>query len=138
VIVVDSSVWIDYFNGNKTVPTDWLYNALGKIPLVIGDLILTEVLQGFQSEKDFRTAKELLLGLHFMPMLGQELAVQSAMNYRRLRSKGVTVRKTIDVMIGSFCIQNGLTLLHDDRDFDPMVQHLGLKVIDPQKEAQNK
>ena len=130
MILVDSSVWIDYFNGRKTSQTDWLDSALGEVPIVIGDLILTEVLQGFQSERDFRIARDLLLRIPFMPMGGKELALESAGNYRLLRKKGVTVRKTIDVMIGTFCIHHRIALLHDDRDFDPMVKHLGLEVID--------
>ena len=127
---VDSSVWIDYFNGEKTAQTDWLNSALGNTPIIIGDLILTEMLQGFQSDRDFRLAKNLLRRLPFMPMGGQALALESAANCRLLRKKGVTVRKTIEVMIGTFCIHYRLPLLHDDRDFDPMVKFLGLKTID--------
>jgi predicted nucleic acid-binding protein len=97
----------------------------------MGDLILTEVLQGFQSDRDFRIARNLLLRLPFMPMGGEELAVESAINYRLLRKKGVTIRKTIDVIIGTFCIHYKLPLLHDDRDFDPMVKFIGLQTIDP-------
>ncbi|MEW6615705.1 MAG: PIN domain nuclease [Thermodesulfobacteriota bacterium] len=130
MIFVDSSVWIDYFNGKKTPQTDWLDSSLGNTPLIMGDLVLTEVLQGFQSDKDFSIARDLLLGMPFMAMGGRALALQSAVNYRTLRRKGVTVRKTIDVMIGTFCIHYGLPLLHDDRDFDPMVKFLGLKTID--------
>jgi len=130
MILIDSSVWIDYFNGNKTAQTDWLDAALGETPIVIGDLILTEVLQGFQSDKDFKIARDILLRIPFVPMGGRELALESAMNYRLLRKKGVTVRKTIDVMIGTFCIHYRLPLLHDDRDFDPMVKFLGLEVIE--------
>jgi hypothetical protein len=130
MILIDSSVWIDYFNGNKTAQTDWLDSALGETPIIIGDLILTEVLQGFHSDKDFKIARDLLLRIPFMPMGGRELALESAMNYRLLRKKGVTVRKTIDVMIGTFCIHYRLPLLHDDRDFDPMVKFLGLEVIE--------
>ena len=130
MILIDSSVWIDYFNGNKTAQTDWLDSALGETPIIIGDLILTEVLQGFQSDKDFKIARDLLLRIPFMPMGGRELALESAMNYRLLRKKGVTVRKAIDVMIGTFCILYRLPLLHDDRDFDPMVKFLGLEVIE--------
>jgi len=129
MIVVDSSVWIDYFNGQKTAKTDWLHSSLGNTPIIMGDLILAEVLQGFQSDKDFGIAKEILLHMPFMAMGGLTLALESAMNYRLLRKKGVTVRKTIDVMIGTFCIHHQLSLLHDDRDFDPMVEFLGLKII---------
>jgi predicted nucleic acid-binding protein len=123
MILVDSSVWIDYFNGNKTVQTDWLDSSLGNIPIIISDLILTEVLQGFQSDKDFKIARDILLRIPFMSMGGQTLAIESAMNYRFLR-------RIIDVIIGTFCIRNQLTLLHDDRDFDPMVKFLGLEIID--------
>jgi predicted nucleic acid-binding protein len=130
MILVDSSVWIDYFNGKKTAKTDWLDSSLGNIPIIIGDLILTEVLQGFQNEKEFKLAKDLLLRFPFMPMGGQELAIESAINYRFLRKQGVTVRKTIDVMIGTFCIHFNLPLLHDDRDFDPISKFLRLKTID--------
>jgi predicted nucleic acid-binding protein len=129
VILVDSSVWIGYFNGDKTPQTDWLDSALGSTPLIIGDLILTEVLQGFRSDKDFQTARELLLRIPFLPMGGLDIALESAVNYRLLRKKGVTVRKTIDVMIGTFCIHYQLPLLHDDRDFDPMARFLGLEII---------
>ena len=130
MILVDSSVWVDFFNGKKTRQTDWLDSSLGNTPLIMGDLILTEVLQGFQKDKDFRIARDLLLEMPFMPMGGRNLALQSALNYRTLRKKGATVHKTIDIMIGTFCIHYQLPLLHDDRDFDPMVKFLGLKVVD--------
>ena len=104
MIIVDSSVWIDYFNGKKTPQTDWLDSALGNTPVIMGDLILTEVLQGFQNSKEFKVAKDLLLGMPFMPMVGRAIALKSAENYRSLRRRGVTVRKTIDVIIGTFCI----------------------------------
>jgi len=131
MMLVDSSVWIDYFNGTETRQTNHLDSLLGRTPIVMGDLILTEVLQGFQNDRDFRTARDLLLRIPFMPMLGRELALESAANYRRLRKLGVTVRKTIDVMIGTFCIHYRLPLLHDDRDFDPMHRLLGLNVVSP-------
>jgi len=131
MIVVDSSVWIDFFNGKRTSQTDWLDSSLGNTPIIMGDLILTEVLQGFQDDRDFKIARDLLLRFPIMPMVGQELALKSAMNYRLLRRKGVTVRKTIDVMIGTFCIHHRLPLLHDDKDFDPMVKMLGLEVLEP-------
>lgn len=130
MILVDSSVWIDYFNGRKTGETDWLDSALGNEQIIIGDLILAEVLQGFQSDNDFKIAKKLLLTFPFMEMVGQELAIKSALNYRLLRKKGVTVRKTIDVMIGTFCLNYQLTLLHDDRDFDPIEKYLNLKTVE--------
>ena len=130
MIVVDSSVWIDYFNGKKTSQTDRLDSALGNIQVIIGDLILTEVLQGFQNSKEFKVAKDLLMGIPFMPMVGRAIALKSAENYRFLRRRGVTVRKTMDVIIGTFCMYYQLPLLHDDRDFDPMVRFLGLKIVD--------
>jgi predicted nucleic acid-binding protein len=129
MIVVDSSIWIDYFNGKKTPQTDWLDSSLGNTPVLMGDLILIEVLQGFQNSKEFMVAKDLLLGMPFMPMVGRAIALKSAENYRSLRRRGVTVRKTIDIIIGTFCIYYQLPLLHDNRDFDPMVKFLELKIV---------
>ena len=129
MILVDSSVWTSYFNGVVYPQTNWLDDALGREIILVGDLILAEVLQGFRSDRDFLKAKELLSNFLFMEMLGRELAIKSAENYRILRKKGVTVRKTIDVIIGTFCIHHNLTLLHDDQDFAPLVQHLNLKTV---------
>lgn len=129
MIVPDSSVWIDYFNGVVTDQTDRLDAYLRDELVAIGDIILAEVLQGFKRDSDFRKAKELLDTLVFKEMLGRDLALKSAQNYRRLRKKGVTVRKTIDVMIATFCIENRLALLHSDKDFEPMTRHLGLKSV---------
>ena len=129
MILVDSSVWIAYFNGEINPQTDWLHSALGREIIIVGDLILVEVLQGFQSDSDFHKAKELLSNFQFMEMLGQELAVKSAENYRFLRRKGVTVRKTVDVIIGTFCIHHNISLLHDDQDFAPLIKHLKLKIV---------
>jgi predicted nucleic acid-binding protein len=129
MVVVDSSVWVDYFNGRVTKQTDILDSLLGRELLVIGDIILTEVLQGFRSDREFRKAKRILDSLIFMPMMGKELAFRSAENYRYLRKKGITVRKTIDVIIATFCIANGFALLHDDKDFEPMEKHLSLTVV---------
>ncbi len=131
MIVVDTSVWIDYFNGVASPHTDLLDQLLSRERLVIGDIILTEVLQGFRRDTDFRQAQALLDTLEFRPMLGREIALLSAKNYRKLRRAGVTVRKTIDVMIGSFCVQNRHRLLHTDRDFDQIEKHLGLSVLRP-------
>ena len=131
MILVDSSVWINYFNGLSTWQTDLLDHCLSNTPIVIGDLILTEVLQGFRSNTDFDTAKNFLGALQFRQMGGYNVAIQSANNYRTLRKSGVTVRKTIDIIIATFCIIEGLTLLHDDRDFDPMVTHCSLKTPSP-------
>lgn len=129
MILVDSSVWIAYFNGKINPQTDWLDFALGKEIIIVGDLILDEVLQGFKSDRDFYKAKKLLSNFQFMEMLGQELAIKSAENYRILRKKGVTVRKTIDVIIGTFCIHHNISLLHDDQDFDSLTKHLGLDAV---------
>jgi predicted nucleic acid-binding protein len=129
MIVVDSSVWIDYFNGRITKQTNLLDSLLGRELIVVGDLILTEVLQGFRHEKDFKKAKDLFDCLLFRPMLGRELAVKSAENYRRLRKLGVTVAKTIDVMIATFCMEYDLPLLHNDKDFEPMTKHLRLETL---------
>jgi predicted nucleic acid-binding protein len=129
MIVVDTSVWIDYFNDRPTPEALHLDSLLAHEPLVTGDLILAEVLQGFRSDLDFRRALNLLSALEFQAMVGREVAVDSARNYRKLRARGVSVRKTIDVLIGTFCIRSGHQLLHADRDFDPMERYLGLRVV---------
>jgi len=128
VIVVDSSVWIDYFNGIITPQTDKLDDLLSQQWIVTGDLILTEVLQGFRQDKDYQIALRLLQSLHFYNMLGKPIALKTAENYRNLRKQGITVRKTIDVMIGTFCIENQFPLLYSDKDFDKMLI-LGLKSV---------
>jgi len=129
MILVDSSVWISYFNGKINPQTDLLDSVLGKKIIIVGDIILVEVLQGFKIDHDFHKAKELLSNFQFMEMLGWELAVKSADNYRYLRKKGVTVRKTIDVIIGTFCLHHNISLLHDDRDFDPLIKYLDLNTV---------
>lgn len=129
MIFVDSSVWIDYFNGRMTEQTNLLNSLLGQEPIIIGDLILTEVLQGFRADEDFRQAIGLFECLLFRPMLGRDLAIKSAENYRHLRKKGVTITKTIDVMIATFCIENSLPLLHNDKDFEPMMKYLRLETL---------
>jgi predicted nucleic acid-binding protein len=131
VILVDSSVWINYFNGIITWQTNLLDHYLSNVPVVLGDLILAEVLQGFRSDKDYETAKDFLSALPFRQIGGYNVALQSAQNYRILRKAGVTVGKTIDIIIATFCIMEGLTLLHDDRDFDPMVSHFSLMTPTP-------
>ena len=126
MIVVDSSVWVDFFNGHPSRETDCLDRVLGVEPVAVGDLILTEVLQGFRDEGDFETAKDLLMNLTVYEMLGSERAIRAAEHYRTLRKRGITVRRTSDVIIGSFCIDTGIPLLFSDRDFQPMVRHLNL------------
>ncbi len=129
MILVDSSVWIDYFRGAETPQCERLDALLGDEPLAIGDLILTEVLQGFTSDKDFNQARKLLTSLVVIDLGGREIALQAARNFRTLRALGVTVRKTIDTLIATRCIESGLTLLHADRDFEPFVIHLGLRSV---------
>ncbi|MCX6620827.1 MAG: PIN domain nuclease [Acidobacteria bacterium] len=129
MILVDSSVWIDYFKGAITRQTEKLDSVLGREPLAIGDLILTEVLQGFADERDFNQAKKLLISLTVVELGGQEIAIQAARNFRALRSLGVTVRKTTASVIATRCIESGYDLLHNDRDFDPFEKHLGLRVV---------
>jgi len=131
VILVDSSVWINYFNGIITWQTNLLDHYLSNVPVILGDLILAEVLQGFRSDKDYETAKNFLSVLPFRQIGGYHVALQSAQNYRLLRKAGVTVRKTIDIIIATFCIMEGLILLHDDGDFDLMVSHFSLKIPTP-------
>ena len=129
MILVDSSVWIDYFKGTVTKQTEKLDRLLGDEPLAIGDLILTEVLQGFNAERDFNEARKMLTSLTIVELGGQEIAIQAARNFRVLRNLGVTVRKTIDTVIATRCIESGYDLLHNDRDFDPFARHLGLRVV---------
>jgi predicted nucleic acid-binding protein len=126
LIFVDSSVWIDYFNGMNSAETDCLDTLLGKEPIATGDLVLIEVLQGFKHDRDYNTAKELLTSLKVFTLGGQEIAIKSAENFRLLRKRGITVRKTIDVLIATFCIGKDLPLLHSDKDFEPFHQHLKL------------
>ena len=129
MILVDSSVWIDFFNGVETPQVTLLDNKLGDTPILVGDLILTEVLQGFKSNKDFEMAKQALERFQLREMVGKDIALRSAENYRRLRKSGITVRKTIDVVIATFCIENNVALLHSDRNFDPMEDILGLMIL---------
>jgi predicted nucleic acid-binding protein len=129
MILVDTSVWIDYFNGSDTPETSILDALLGTEPLLIGDLILVEVLQGFRSDAELARAARLLAVLEFHELVGREVALSSAFNYRSLRARGVTVRKTIAVIIGTWCILNNHQILHRDRDFDPLEKHLGLQVV---------
>lgn len=127
MILVDSSVWIDYFRGTATPQAEMLDALLGHEPLMVGDLILAEVLQGFGSERDFNQARKLLTSLDVVSLVNPEIAIQAAKNFRTLRAMGITVRKTIDTLIATRCIQSGFTLLYSDRDFDPFVQHLELR-----------
>ena len=129
MILVDSSVWIDYFKGTTTPQADKLDQLLGSEPLATGDLILTEVLQGFAEERRFEQARKLLTSLEIVHLGGQALAIQAAQHFRVMRRLGVTVRKTIDLVIAARCIESGYDLLHSDKDFDPFVKHLGLRSV---------
>ncbi len=129
MIVVDSSVWIDFFNGVSTPEVERLDGLLGEMPLAIGDLILVEVLQGFRHGRDVAKARQLFQSLTLLPMLEGRNAWVAAENYRQLRSKGITVRKTIDGIIATACIEANLPLLFSDRDFQPYVEHLGLQPV---------
>ena len=129
MIIVDSSVWVDYFNGQDTPQTTRLDALLGVELLGIGDLILTEVLQGFRTDADFGRAKMLLLSLSVFEMLGVENAIRSADYYRQLRNQGITIRKTADVIIATFCIAEGHALLFSDKDFIPFVEQFGLSEV---------
>lgn len=133
MILVDSSVWIDYFRDVATPQSDRLDSLLGVEPLAIGDLILAEVLQGCSSERDFNEVRKSLDAFTHVELGGKDIAIQAAKNFRALRELGVTVRKTIDTIIATRCIESGYRLLHSDRDFDAFEAHLGLQVVSPGK-----
>jgi predicted nucleic acid-binding protein len=126
LIVVDSTVWIDFLNGRNTVQVRQLRAHLGADEIVLGDLMLCEVLQGVDGEREAREVEGLLRRFEIVPMAGEAIAVAAARNYRSLRGRGITIRKTIDLLIGTWCIENRLPLLHNDSDFRPMARHLGL------------
>jgi predicted nucleic acid-binding protein len=128
VIVVDSLVWIDFFNGVNTPEVERLDGLLGSRPVAIGDVILVEVLQGFCRDSDVATARQLFRSMPLLAMLGPQNAYKAAENYRTLRRRGITVRKTIDGIIATACIEANVPLLFSDRDFQPYVEHLGLDV----------
>lgn len=127
MILVDSSVWIDYFRGVDSPPTGRLDVLLGSEPLLMGDLILAEVLQGFADERDFNQAKAMLTRLPLIAVVDGDIAIQAASHYRSLRARGITIRKTIDTLIATRCIASNYALLYSDRDFEPFVEHLGLR-----------
>jgi len=126
VIVVDSTVWIDFLNGRSVPHVRHLRALLGSSEIIVGDLMLCEVLQGLESERAARDVERLLRRFDIVPMAGDAIAVAAARNFRVLRAHGITVRKTIDLLIGTWCIENRHPLLHNDRDFDAMARHLGL------------
>ncbi|WIM11280.1 PIN domain nuclease [Enhydrobacter sp.] len=128
MILVDSSVWIAHLRGERTAATVRLEEAAGREPLLIGDLILLEVLQGARNEAHAARIERGLRQYDVVPLLGPDLAARAARNYRRMRALGITIRKTADIVIATFCIEHRHALLHDDRDFAPMEKHLGLMV----------
>lgn len=128
MFIADSSIWINAFNRQDTPEVALFHTLLDNETMLVGDLIMTEVLQGFSAQKDFDEAYALMSAFPFVHLGGKEIAIQAAKNYRILRKKGITVRKTIDVLIGTACIYYGVNLLYSDKDFDPMVEHLGLRV----------
>jgi predicted nucleic acid-binding protein len=127
VIVVDSGVWIDYFNGTESAGADRLDGLLGITRVAVGDIVLAEVLQGFRDDAQYKIAKQTMTSLPVLEMLGQAMAIRCAENYRSLRERGVTIRKTVDVVIATYCIEHDLPLLFEDKDFLPFVRYLGLK-----------
>ena len=129
MILVDSSVWIDFFRGTVTPQAEVLDRLLGEEPVAIGDLMMTEVLQGFSSEQDFNKARRLLGALDLVEIGGRDVMIEAARYFRDLRSRGITIRKTIDTLIATRCIVSGYRLLYSDRDFDPFVTHLGLERV---------
>ena len=131
MLVVDSTVWIDYFNGIDSPQTNYLHVVIERIPVLVGDLMLAEVLQGFRQDDDFEKARRALGKFTQASMVSPILAVQSTHNYRFLRAKGFTVRKTIDNLIATYCIENNHELLHNNSDFDGYEQNLALQVAHP-------
>ena len=129
MVIVDSTVWVDYFNGKHNPQTDWLDARLDRERLGLTTIILAEVLQGVRDERAAARVERELLKLEIFDATGIALAVQAARNYRILRGRGRTVRKTIDVLIATFCLEEGHSLLHRDRDFDPFEELLGLSVV---------
>ena len=127
MILVDSSVWIDFFNGIENAETDKLNEILGLEEVVIGDLILAEVLQGFRRDRDYKIAKDVLTSLTVHDLTGKEMAIKSANNFRKIRKKGITIRKTVNVVIATYCIENKIPLLFTDKDFAPFVENLRLR-----------
>jgi predicted nucleic acid-binding protein len=129
MVIVDSTVWVDYVNGKRNEETRLLEDRIGQEDIGLTDLIFCEVLQGLHGEREFEEVKTQLLEFSIFPTGGTDMAAETAMNYRKLRAKGFTVRKTIDCWIATFCIREGHELLHRDRDFDPFESELGLQVV---------
>ena len=131
LVIVDTTVWIDYLRGTENPETVWLDGALTRQRLGLIDLVLCEVLQGIRDPNMFIKVRDELLTFHLFQTGGKDLAITSALNYRKLSDRGYTVRRTIDCLIASFCLEAGHELLHRDRDFDPFEKALGLRVVHP-------
>ena len=131
MVIVDTTVWIDYLGGITNLQTSWLDRELGRQRLGLTDIILCEVLQGVRGDAAFNQVRRDLLKFEIFATGGIDLALAAVVNYRSLRRRGYTVRKTIDCIIASFCLGEGHWLLHRDRDFDPFEKHLGLRVVHP-------
>lgn len=130
MIVVDSSVWIDHLRGNQTPEVTALFSLVrDDADILVGDLVLCEVLQGIPSERQANQVEARLRRFNVVGIVNDDLAAEAAAHYRKLRREGITIRKTIDLLIGSFCIRHRVPLLHRDRDYDPMEAHLGLRVL---------
>jgi len=129
MFLIDSSVWVDYFNGVDSNKTNLLYTFLEYQSILLGDVILAEVLQGIDKDDDYDKVKEYFSWLDCVSLVGRENAIRSSANYRFLRSKGVTIRKTVDMLIGSWCIENKISLLHNDKDFDRIAMYLPLEIV---------
>lgn len=129
MILVDSSVWIDFFRGTRTTQSDKLDELLTTTLIVVGDLIMVEVLQGIQNEREFRKVLTTLNVFEQIDIAGRQLSINAAKNFRKLRGLGYTVRKTVDTLIATRCIESNYALLHADRDFDAFEKHLGLQVV---------
>jgi predicted nucleic acid-binding protein len=131
MVLVDTTVGVDYLNGVVNAETAWLRTEFYRQPIGLTDLILCELLQGLKDDRQVESSRRALAGCVIFDSGGEAMAIASALNYRRLRVAGITVRKTIDCVIATYCIRNGHTLLHRDRDFDGFERHLGLKVVHP-------
>ena len=128
MVLVDTSIWVDYFRGVYSPQTDRLNELFNEERIAIGDLIIVELMQGFKTRSQVAAARQIVSRLEYVDLAGRNIAFKAADNYRFLRDKGITIRKTIDIIIGTFCIENHFELLHNDRDFEPMADYLGLMV----------
>lgn len=126
---MDSSVWIATLRNQRTPQVIRLLDVSLREPIVVGDLVMAEVLQGARDEAHAARIERNLRQYIVQPMVSDEIAVKAARNYRTMRARGFTIRKTIDLLIGTFCIERGYQLLHDDRDYEPMENLLGLAVV---------